>query len=319
LWELTTGKWLYRRRAELETLKAVVETDAPKPSSQRADYPKDLEKIVMKALERTPETRWATAGELRGALDELARSWRFRPTPQVVKKLMATVFSDEVTAWEQARTTGTSLADHLMANPEATERWADTGGTDSEDVVAIETSRAPADSSEPTPAPVSAAPGPRRQPRQTLRVQPRPVTPEPPQPWWMRHQRALIASLIGGVVVGVVLGVVALLSSGSSHGQPTSAPPPVTAPLTSETLEIPVPPTPSGKAPATAPTGAGAKPTPTAPTEPMPLPETKVPIVYPPPLESIRKPTRPASRPAPRPAKEPAAPEASEQPAQPAP
>ena len=32
LWEMTTGQWLYRRKSELETLKAVVEIDAPLPS-----------------------------------------------------------------------------------------------------------------------------------------------------------------------------------------------------------------------------------------------------------------------------------------------
>ncbi|HEX7941225.1 MAG TPA: serine/threonine-protein kinase, partial [Gemmatimonadaceae bacterium] len=37
LWEMTTGHWLYRRKSELETLKAVVEHDAPPPSQVIAE------------------------------------------------------------------------------------------------------------------------------------------------------------------------------------------------------------------------------------------------------------------------------------------
>jgi serine/threonine-protein kinase len=299
LWELTTGKWLYRRRSELETLKAVVETDAPRPSTQRTDYPKDLEKIVMKALERSPEKRWTTAGELRGALDELARSWRFRPGPALVKKLMGTVFADEATAWEKSRAAGTSLAEHLIAQPEAVERWDDTGITDPDDAVAIETRRAPAESSDPS----MASGGPRRTPRPTLRMQPRSSSSssELPLPWWMRHQRALIASLIAGVAVGIILGVIALLSSGVLDDQPPGATPPPAGKLpASETLEIPAP------KPEPAAEPAGADPAPDRAPDPAPLPETKVPIVYPPPLDSIRKSTaRPPSRTAPRPESKP--------------
>src|ERR1041385_4502422 len=43
LWEMTTGQWLYRRKSELETLKAVVESDAPKPSTVTPSYPRELE------------------------------------------------------------------------------------------------------------------------------------------------------------------------------------------------------------------------------------------------------------------------------------
>lgn len=321
LWELTTGKWLYRRRAELETLKAVVETDAPRPSSLRDDYPKDLERIVMKALERSPEHRWATAGELRGALDELARSWRFQPAPAEVTRLMAAVFSDEVSAWEQARAAGMSLADHLIAQPASAERWDDEGGTDPDDAVVIETRRGPANANadaaaaQPDRAPpdADAAALPRRSPRPTLRVQPRPAEVEPPPPWWMRHQRALIASLIAGVIAGIVLGAVALLS-GDAPGEPARSPDrakPGSAPPTSETLEIPA----TSAAPGSG--SAPAKP-PAAGSALDPLPEAKVPIVYPPPLDSLRGP-RPSSRSSSHPPKDPGEPDAPAPTAPPAP
>jgi serine/threonine protein kinase len=209
LWELTTGRWLYRRRSELETLKAVVETDAPRPSSILADYPKDLEKIVLKTLARSPDKRWETAGELRSALEEISRSWRFRPATGSINKLMSAVFADEVAAWEAARATGMSLADHLVNIRPDVPDLEDSIGTDPEEAVALETRRAPLDTGElGEPAVVVASQ----------------VEPPPPVPWWQQHQRALMFSLIAGVGVGIVAGVIALLSSGGSAPAPLSPP-----------------------------------------------------------------------------------------------
>src|SRR5215467_2107216 len=50
LFELTTGKRLFKGASEFETLKLICERDYPYPSMVRAGYPPDLELIVMKAL-----------------------------------------------------------------------------------------------------------------------------------------------------------------------------------------------------------------------------------------------------------------------------
>jgi eukaryotic-like serine/threonine-protein kinase len=115
LWEMTTGRSLYRRRSELATLKAVTEIDAPRPSRMISDYPRDLEKLVMKTLARSPDHRWATAGELIEAIDEIARRRRYTLGPETISKLMATAFVEELAAWQAAKAAGTSLGDHLVA------------------------------------------------------------------------------------------------------------------------------------------------------------------------------------------------------------
>jgi hypothetical protein len=115
LWEMTTGRWLYRRRSELETMNAVVESRPPRPSRLVAHYPRDLEKLVMKTLARSRDHRWATAGELIDAIDELARRRRLALGPQAVSAVMATAFADELAAWRAAQSSGTSLGDHLVA------------------------------------------------------------------------------------------------------------------------------------------------------------------------------------------------------------
>ena len=63
-WELLTGKRLFRRDSDLDTLKAVSEEPIPNPSEVADDVPKELAEIVMRALVREPEGRYATAREM---------------------------------------------------------------------------------------------------------------------------------------------------------------------------------------------------------------------------------------------------------------
>jgi eukaryotic-like serine/threonine-protein kinase len=68
LFELTTGRRLFRGEHDAETLHLVVGGKIPKPTALEADYPPALEAIVLKALERDPNRRFQTAEELREAL-----------------------------------------------------------------------------------------------------------------------------------------------------------------------------------------------------------------------------------------------------------
>jgi serine/threonine protein kinase len=113
LWEMTTGHWLYRRKSELETLKAVVEHDAPLPSLKVTGYPRELEQIVMKTLARKRDDRWATAGELGEALSAFAKQRRLDLRPAALSALMSSTFQEEVDGWHTARSGGLTLGDHL--------------------------------------------------------------------------------------------------------------------------------------------------------------------------------------------------------------
>jgi serine/threonine protein kinase len=113
LWEMTTGHWLYRRKSELETLKAVVEHDAPPPSQVIAGYPKELEQIVIRTLARKREDRFQSAGELGEALSAFAKQRRLDLRPASLATLMSATFSEEVEAWHAARAAGLTLGDHL--------------------------------------------------------------------------------------------------------------------------------------------------------------------------------------------------------------
>src|SRR6187399_1018296 len=64
LFELTTSRRLFRGEHVLETLRLVISGAIPKPTLIDAKYPLELERIVLKALERNVSARYQTAAEL---------------------------------------------------------------------------------------------------------------------------------------------------------------------------------------------------------------------------------------------------------------
>jgi len=63
LFELTTSRRLFRGEHDLETLRLVISGAIPKPTMIDAKYPLELERIVLKALERNVSARYQTAAE----------------------------------------------------------------------------------------------------------------------------------------------------------------------------------------------------------------------------------------------------------------
>ena len=205
LWEMTTGHWLYRRKSELETLKAVVEHDAPLPSTVTPSYPRELEDIVMKTLARKRDDRWATAGELGEALTAFAKQRRLDLRPSAISVLMATTFVEEVAAWQAAKAEGLTLGDHLASE-----------GNDEPPSVPVLSDQ---DSSNPFSS----------EDLPTTVVWPQQAAPTQPPHWWQwrppqweRLQRRLQRRwLIAGVVVA--LGAALWLASELFHHDATPA------------------------------------------------------------------------------------------------
>jgi len=67
LYELTVGKRLFRGRPE-QVMKLVCEDPIAAPSTLRPDFPAELDRIIMKSLERDVEKRYRTARDLRDDL-----------------------------------------------------------------------------------------------------------------------------------------------------------------------------------------------------------------------------------------------------------
>ena len=66
---MLTSTPLFRADHELAVLHRVMEMPIPRPSASRAEVPPALDAIVMKALERDPDRRYATAAEMARDLD----------------------------------------------------------------------------------------------------------------------------------------------------------------------------------------------------------------------------------------------------------
>jgi len=89
LWEMLVGERLFARADPDATLAAVTEGEIPRPSARRADVPARLDDVVMRALARDRETRWASAGEMLGQLQRYLYSLDDTPGPRDLAALVA--------------------------------------------------------------------------------------------------------------------------------------------------------------------------------------------------------------------------------------
>ena len=69
LWELLTSRRLFRREADVDTVRAVQLGPIPDPRTVAPEVPEELARIVKKALERNREHRYPTAAHLARDLD----------------------------------------------------------------------------------------------------------------------------------------------------------------------------------------------------------------------------------------------------------
>jgi serine/threonine-protein kinase len=76
LHEMLSLEHLFAGDSDLITVKKVLEMKIPLPSARRPDVPPALDAIVMKALERDRDRRYATAGAMARELDDLVVSAR---------------------------------------------------------------------------------------------------------------------------------------------------------------------------------------------------------------------------------------------------
>jgi serine/threonine-protein kinase len=73
LHEMLTGRRLFRRTGVEETMQAVRELPVPLPSASVPGLPREIDEVVMTALERDPARRYPSGVELADALEDLAR------------------------------------------------------------------------------------------------------------------------------------------------------------------------------------------------------------------------------------------------------
>ena len=68
LFEAVTGKLPFDKKTDYEYMDAHLHAQPPQPSSIQADIPKELEAVILKAIEKDPDKRFQNALEFRSAL-----------------------------------------------------------------------------------------------------------------------------------------------------------------------------------------------------------------------------------------------------------
>jgi eukaryotic-like serine/threonine-protein kinase len=119
LFELTTGRRLFKAKSEFETLKLICERDYPRPSQIRPGYPEPLEAIVMRALAKDPTERYQSARDMQSDLEAFVRQERIAASAVSLASWMKMLFEDTIAEREEALQDVKQLADVIASQRSA--------------------------------------------------------------------------------------------------------------------------------------------------------------------------------------------------------
>ncbi len=109
LYEATTGERPFHGGDALETMYKLLETECVLPTTLVEGYPKELESIVLRTLEKDPEKRFQSADDLRVALESfLAKAGRLvtdRDVAGLVRSALASVLDGKARSLHDATQT----------------------------------------------------------------------------------------------------------------------------------------------------------------------------------------------------------------------
>jgi len=96
LYEWLTGYRLFKGESEVAVLKTISEGRIHAPSYFRPEIPDEVERIVMRALEKDRDRRYQTAWELQHDLDRFLAQSEFTPSNLHLSNFMRQLFFDEL-------------------------------------------------------------------------------------------------------------------------------------------------------------------------------------------------------------------------------
>ncbi|MCA9601140.1 MAG: serine/threonine protein kinase, partial [Myxococcales bacterium] len=111
-WELLLGRRLFPG-TPLEALEAVRDKAIAPPHTLREEIPEDVSRVIMRALERDPEARFATGADFARALRDEARKHFNPPSPREIGDFVEEAGGE----WLQALRRAISTADTNIATP----------------------------------------------------------------------------------------------------------------------------------------------------------------------------------------------------------
>jgi len=149
LWEATVGRHLFGGSSPVEIYEAVVKGTAKPPSSFIADYPEGLERILLRALNKNHDQRYASARQMQQDLEQFAGSHGITLGELAISEFMGEMFQDEIQRWNKARASGQSLLDYLQSQADEVEHRHDL-----DDVLSLDDQKKTLPDTDPTAGPV---------------------------------------------------------------------------------------------------------------------------------------------------------------------
>jgi len=95
-YEILTNTRLFKRESEMATLKAVVGARVTPPSEVAPGIPKALDAVVLKALARNREERFATAGDMQLAIEDFLFKQQLPGTTAHLAAFMKELYAEEL-------------------------------------------------------------------------------------------------------------------------------------------------------------------------------------------------------------------------------
>jgi serine/threonine-protein kinase len=121
LFELTTGRRLFRGANEFETLKMIVEQPYPAPRSINTNIAPRLEQIIQRALEKDVAKRYQSAREMQAELQDFIRHEKLAVSPISLGEWMQMLFAEKLAQQKQLLMEGRQLAEILSLQAAAEE------------------------------------------------------------------------------------------------------------------------------------------------------------------------------------------------------
>ena len=127
LFELSTGRRLFRGRNQMETLRLITDSEYPRPRDLNPNLPEPLERIILKALAKDREQRYQSARQMQADLEAFVREHQLPVSPISLGQWMQSLFEEKLAQQKKLLQEGRQLADVIAA--QVAEERTGTGAT----------------------------------------------------------------------------------------------------------------------------------------------------------------------------------------------
>jgi serine/threonine protein kinase len=98
MWELLTGKRLFKGESDMMTLRLVKDCQVPPPSQLNPKLPPGLDEVVLRALAPTPDKRYPDCGAFRLALEDYVIQLRMPASNAHLSAFLRELYADRIAA-----------------------------------------------------------------------------------------------------------------------------------------------------------------------------------------------------------------------------